>query len=223
VQGFTVDITPINIQFSPDGKTLMGWDSRNTTFSLHYNKMDGDLRGTWVKDPETKVAGETNVMDSAWLHNGGGVIVATSDGWIRVLEYPSLNQWDAFKGHWGQCNTIDIHPRGGIIATGGTDSTINVWNLKEQLVMHACNPANETIQWLRFSHDGEWISASVTGDNDIYLIATETGEVGHKIETPGAPACMAWNPQKLVLAACGEYKENPSNGWISFFGPATMK
>jgi len=54
-------------------------------------------------------------------------------------------------------------------------------------------------------------------------IATETGEVGHKIETPGAPACMAWNPQKLVLAACGEYKDNPSNGWISFFGPATMK
>lgn len=54
-------------------------------------------------------------------------------------------------------------------------------------------------------------------------IATETGEVGHKIETPGAPACMAWNPQKLVLAACGEYKENPSNGWISFFGPPTMK
>ena len=133
VQGFTVDITPINIQFSPDGKTLMGWDSRNTTFSLHYNKRDGDLKGTWVKDPETKVAGETvsifqyfvfcdidvhrdndqNVMDSAWLHNGGGVIVATSDGWIRVLEYPSLRQWDAFKGHWGQCNTIDIHPRGG--------------------------------------------------------------------------------------------------------------
>lgn len=28
-----------------------------------------------------------------------------------------------------------------IIATGGTDSTINVWNLEEQLVMHACNPA----------------------------------------------------------------------------------
>lgn len=114
----------------------MGWDSRNTTFSLHYNKVDGDHKGTWVKDPETKVAGETvsvfqdlagdmtndnnffhnnyqNVMDSAWLHNGGGVIVATSDGWIRVLEYPSLKQWDAFKGHWGQCNTIDIHPRGG--------------------------------------------------------------------------------------------------------------
>ena len=59
VQGFTADITPINIQFSPDGKTLMGWDSRNTTFSLHYNKMDSDLKGTWVKDPETKVAGET--------------------------------------------------------------------------------------------------------------------------------------------------------------------
>ena len=54
-----MDITPINIQFSPDGKTLMGWDSRNTTFSLHYSKMDDDLKGTWVKDPETKVAGET--------------------------------------------------------------------------------------------------------------------------------------------------------------------
>lgn len=54
-----MDITPINIQFSPDGKTLMGWDSRNTTFSLHYNKKDGDLKGTWAKDPETKVAGET--------------------------------------------------------------------------------------------------------------------------------------------------------------------
>src|SRR5258708_3581995 len=54
-----MDITPINIQFSPDGKTIMGWDSRNTTFSLHYNKKDGDLKGTWVKDPETKVAGET--------------------------------------------------------------------------------------------------------------------------------------------------------------------
>ena len=62
--------------------------------------------------------------------------------------------------------------------------------------MHACNPAkwvfgsqvtntkvggltaplylftSETIQWLRFSHDGEWISASVTGDNDIYLVRT---------------------------------------------------
>ena len=37
----------------------MGWDSRNTTFSLHYNKKDGDLKGTWAKDPETKVAGET--------------------------------------------------------------------------------------------------------------------------------------------------------------------
>ena len=54
-----MDITPINIQFSPDGKTLMGWDSRNTTFSLHYNKKDSDLKGTWAKDPETKVAGET--------------------------------------------------------------------------------------------------------------------------------------------------------------------
>jgi hypothetical protein len=37
----------------------MGWDSRNTTFSLHYNKRDSDLKGTWVKDPETKVAGDT--------------------------------------------------------------------------------------------------------------------------------------------------------------------
>ncbi len=54
-----MDITPINIQFSPDGTTLMGWDSRNTTFSLHYSKMDSDLKGTWIKDPETKVAGET--------------------------------------------------------------------------------------------------------------------------------------------------------------------
>ena len=82
VQGFTVDITPINIQFSPDGKILMGWDSRNTTFSLHYNKKDSDLKGTWAKDPETKVAGETVCPFQNLV---GGVILTVVATIIRAL------------------------------------------------------------------------------------------------------------------------------------------
>jgi len=36
-----------------------------------------------------------------------------TDGSMRIFEYPSLEELYSETSHYGQCNTLDQHPRGG--------------------------------------------------------------------------------------------------------------
>lgn len=71
------------------------------------------------------------------------------------------------------------------IATGGNDAIMGIWDMKEWMCVRTCSPyeyvpnlspenrlttSSETVNWLRFSHDGEWIATVWAKQKEITLV-----------------------------------------------------
>lgn len=53
-----------------------------------------------------------SIMDVAWLNSNNQLGISCTDGSIRIFDYPSLKEVHMEQCHGGQCNTLDVHPRG---------------------------------------------------------------------------------------------------------------
>jgi THO complex subunit 3 len=97
-------------------------------------------------------------MDFCWLNSGTALGMGCTDGSMRIFEYPSLKELYSETSHYGQCNTLDQHPRGkyvcrlctltriltlksySYIATGGNDAILAIWDMKEWMCVRTCSP-----------------------------------------------------------------------------------
>ncbi|KIM25145.1 hypothetical protein M408DRAFT_220591 [Serendipita vermifera MAFF 305830] len=223
VQSIRMEGSPWQIGFAPDGKTLLivGNDSR-AIFLLEHGKREEDAKETWnrIDTPKHSIEqGNASIMDFCWLNSGTAIAAGCTDGSLKILEYPSLQLLHSNLSHFGQCNSLGQHPRGNYIATGGNDAILGIWDMQEWMCVRTCSPYDETVNWLRFSYDGEWIAGVWARQKEITLINFEMGEVGHRIKTSGEVNGLAWHPSKLLLASCGDDEDKTTVGWVSFFTP----
>ncbi|KAG8832133.1 hypothetical protein FRC17_001966 [Serendipita sp. 399] len=225
-QNIRLDGPPWQISYSPDGKTLILYGNHNGRLIsvFQQEKRPEDGKDTWVnldapKSSLEKHAPAMSVMDFCWLNSGKALAFGCTDGSLRIVGYPSLQEIHMENSHNGQCNTLDVHPRRHFIATGGNDAIMYIWDMQEWMCVRTCSPYDETVNWLRFSHDGEWVATVVAKQKEVTLINFEMGEVGHRIKTVGEVSCLAWHPSRLLLASCGDEDDKANVGWVSFFNP----
>ncbi|CAG7848765.1 THO complex subunit 3 Short=Tho3 [Serendipita indica DSM 11827] len=210
IQNIRLDGSPWQIAYSPDGKSLLTQGRKRLVDKARSSEAQFGNRGELLR---------LSIMDICWLNSGTALGLGCADGSLRIVDYPTFKDIHIQTCHNGQCNTVDVHPRGNYVVTGGNDAILGMWDMQEWICVRTCSPYDETVNWLRFSHDGEWIASVVAKQKEITLVNFETGEVGHRIKMSGEVNCLAWHPSKLLLASCGDEDDKNNVGWVSFFNP----
>jgi len=209
----------IRMAYAPEGESVLLLDdaSKFTRLQLQTATILADVTPTWSFAPETcsKISGAT---DFKFNHAGNLLFVSTSSGDISCIEYPTLEVVETFSAHLGSCNTLDLDPRGRYLATGGSDSIINIFNNVEMLIHRAISVTDMPVQVVAYSFDGEYLAAAIAG-SELLMISSVSGELLHRgIKQLGHPAALAWHPSKLILASCGDHPKAHKSAWISFLG-----
>ncbi|TBU47243.1 WD40 repeat-like protein [Dichomitus squalens] len=221
VQQIQLKPSPVQLSYSPDGKTILYTTTNRYLGVLTFGKEGDEAKEQWrVADTNGKtIYGSTTTFN----HAGDGLILTTqSDPAIRALDYPGLNLLHSIPGHVGGCVTTALDPRGRYLASGGNDSIVNLFDMSDWICARTITVCDNAINALSFSHDGEFIAIANAG-NYIDICATETGMPLHRVPALGPAPSVAWHPSKHVIAYCGQTKIReggpPPSAWISLFGP----
>lgn len=121
-------------------------------------------------EPHWLVAAGPAVQCLQFHHQNGYVIAAFADGTCQLL---GPNRTDPpWQAHQGVIHGLDIHPEGHVLATGGDDHKIHLWDLSGQGLMGTiCAPG--PVHCLRFNPDGTGLLAGA-GDTGVGLWDVES-------------------------------------------------
>ena len=142
-------------RFNPKYKLLVSADKEENNIILW--KQDG----TFIS--EVKQAHKDKINALEFSQNGKILVSAGNDGAIKLWNLQGmftadphltpLNN-DGFKGHTGFINSVAISPNGQLIASGGTDKVVRLWNLEGKEIISLIGH-NNLIKSLGFSPDGQ--------------------------------------------------------------------
>jgi len=66
----------------------------------------------------------------AFTPDGRHVVTGGTDGKIKVLKYPSLDEAHDIQGHKSEIDDIDVHPNSKLFLSVGKESSANLWKLE---------------------------------------------------------------------------------------------
>ncbi|KAF8580584.1 WD40 repeat-like protein [Ramaria rubella] len=210
---------PINVQYSPDGKTVMVVDDDDRLSFIKHGNTGTDGQLEWKAGEIARVAGLGSALGAIalWNHVGDVIFSSTNDGVVRMISYPDMELQEKASAHARAIYALALDPRGKYLVTGGSDSIINFFDLQEWLCVKTVSTGDTSINSLSFSYDGEYL-ACATETPYIDIIATETGQAMHRVPALTVPGLVTWHPSKHIVASCAEPTSRPEKAWLSVFG-----
>nr|CAD7413514.1 unnamed protein product [Timema poppensis] len=142
-----------------------------------------------------------------------------SDGNIAVWDLHNQTLVRQFQGHTDGASCIDISADGTKLWTGGLDSTVRSWDLREgrQLQQH---DFSSQIFSLGYCPTGEWLAVGMENSNVEVLHAAKSD----KYQLHLHESCVL----SLRFAACGKWfvstgKDNLLNAWRTPYGASIFQ
>ncbi|KAI0832675.1 WD40 repeat-like protein [Trametes gibbosa] len=221
IQHVPLKFAPAQLNYSPDGKTIMYTTTSRQVGVLTFGKEGEETKEQWH---HADMGGKVLTASTATFNHVGDGIVLThqSESYIRILDYPGLNVIQSTPAHVGGCVAAALDPRGRYLASGGHDSIVNLFDLSEWICIRTITACDHAINAISFSHDGEFIAIANAGSY-IDICAVETGMPLHRIPASGPSPTVSWHPSKHIVAYCGQtrYREGgpPPTAWVSLCGP----
>ncbi|KAI0650495.1 WD40 repeat-like protein [Trametes meyenii] len=221
VQQIPLKVSPAQLNYSPDGKTIVYTTVSRQLYVLAYGKQGDEPKETWH---QADMGGRSMSASTATFNHVGDGIVLThqSEHHVRILDFPSFNVLHSLPAHVGGCVAAALDPRGRYLASGGNDSIVNLFDMSEWICVRTITACDHSITALSFSHDGEFIAIANAG-NYIDICAVETGMPLHRVPALGPSPTVSWHPSKHIIAFCGQTKPREGgpapSAWISLFGP----
>jgi WD40 repeat protein len=138
-----------------------------------------------------------------------------NDNAIRLLDGEGKELFQ-LEGHPAQVESLAFSPDGKILASGGYDQIIRLWNTATGQPIGKWIGHNDAIRYLLFSPDGKVLVS--TAGNNTRLWATETGKNFAKLEEPLfiTDGTAAFTPDGKTLAVNG-------GGMVYLFDAASGK
>ncbi len=109
----------------------------------------------------------------------------------------------ALSAHLGRVSTLAFSSDETMLASGGADHTVRVWNLSTNQLLFTLKEHEDTIVELVFSHDSQ-ILASVDKRGGVKLWELKHGRGLVTLMEPGNPVqCLCFSPDDTILAIGG--------------------
>jgi WD40 repeat protein len=111
-----------------------------------------------------------------------------------------------FSGHTGLVGSLAFSLDGKLLASGGHDKAINLWDIQTGGIIKTFYGHTDYIHSISISSDCTTIVSGAM-DREIRLWEIQTGECYHIIKQSGAVTCVSFsptNPQRLVSASGGK-------------------
>ncbi|KAL1946454.1 hypothetical protein VTO73DRAFT_14558 [Trametes versicolor] len=221
VQQLNLKLAPSQLNYAPDGKTILYTTLSRQLGVLTFGKEGDDTKDQWH---HADIGGKyVSASTATFNHVGDGIVLThQSEHTLRTLDYPALNAVQSTPAHVGGCVAAALDPRGRYLASGGNDSIVNLFDVSEWVCVRTITACDHSITALSFSHDGEFIAIANAG-NYIDICAVETGVPLHRVAAQGPSVTVSWHPSKHIIAYCGQTKIReggpPPTAWVSLFGP----
>lgn len=236
----------IDVQFSPDGKTVfilsriyMTRNSRGSSWTGNVGMVNFRSVGTeeWKQLERTRQPLGDEGFSSIFFSPDGKLLVTIgkSDGIVDL--------WDANTGEYknsligndrSKIKTVGFSENGRIIATGGWDGTIHLWATKHGVHLMPFSGHKGSINNIVFSSDGITI-LSKGSDNTVHLWDAMTGKLLKTIDgytesisnvsfTPDGKTIASWSYNetlRLWNTSTGkllkQHKLNVLKGSVNYF------
>jgi WD40 repeat protein len=188
------------IAFSPDGKWIViGEDfTKAEVFTGRIELLDA-AAGQEVR---ALVTHHWEVESVAFSRDGHWLASSNWDRKVRVMEFPSGNQVREFESP-SKPRSVAISPDSKVIASGGSDSTVSLWDREGGKDLRRLTGHSDGISAVSFSPDGQRL-ASASGDGSTRIWNVSTGQSLHTLSGHvGAVTATAYSPDGKFVVTGG--------------------
>ncbi|MFP4106909.1 MAG: WD40 repeat domain-containing protein [Phycisphaerae bacterium] len=201
-----------DIEFSPDGKRIY----TSGYFDQVVRVWDADRLKTLGRTEKSGQIGSIAVSADAKM-----LVAVNDDGrvrsWPLVKGLPDSRKTSTMEGHEGCVRTCETLHGGSVIASGGNDGTVRLWDPQTRLQMLMIKAHKTPIRALAFSRDELWmVTGSKGGGLAVWELAT--GKLIHRMPDAHRRGVesAAFSPAGDVLVSTGR------NGSVKFWTVADL-
>ncbi|KAJ8503364.1 hypothetical protein ONZ45_g10925 [Pleurotus djamor] len=162
LQSISTKFSSQQTSYSPDGRTLLCTTTSHQLWFMTLNaRVEGSSKELWQLSDREPTTGSTAIFN----HTGDGLVITHhSEHSLRVVDYPSMAVRETPAAHVGGCIAVALDPRGRYLASGGTDSIVNMFDLSEWICARTITSCEHAINTLSFSYDGEYLAIASAGN-----------------------------------------------------------
>lgn len=167
------------LRFSPGGKFLLS--GANDQTAKLWSASDFRNIRTFRFDGQ--------VTGGAVFAGGARVVLGLWDGGLGIWNVASGQQEHSAKGHFFGRVTIDISPSGNLVATGGSDQTIRIWDaatMRQMRLLVSGEQGNKAhlgiIYHLRFLAHDRLLSMASRGGAELKYFGLWNVETGQRLQ-----------------------------------------
>ncbi len=160
------------------------------------------------------------IKDLAYRPDGDRLAAAGDNGDVYIYYTDHQNGTRRLlrtrREHGGAVNAVAWSPNGNILATGGADGTVRLWNSEGSVNYAVLRGHTSSVISVSFSSDGSTLaSGSSSPDATIRIWDVDTQGHLRTINVGSHVSHMAFHPSKQILAVA------PGGLWVDLYNPDT--
>jgi WD40 repeat protein len=153
-----------------------------------------------ARPPAWGIRAEDCISDLQFAPHGHTLLATSLSGQLLCLDVASGKpRWQAMAHPLGAL-WVDHHPSAALIATGGQDGTVKIWEANKGALLRTV-PLNPKL-WMEhgaWSHDGAFLAAS--GGRNVFFLDQQGKQIGKTADHPHTVLCLDWHPSKSELCS----------------------